>query len=66
MIVGYFIEYSKNVDWLIFTMGMIILIPKCFDFVDLFFNKKVSDPSYKYKDNDYKNLVETFGYECVY
>jgi hypothetical protein len=36
MIVGYFIEYSKNVDWIIFAMSLLILIPKCFDIVDLF------------------------------
>jgi len=65
MIVGYFIEYSKNVDWFIFVMILLILIPKSFYIVDLFFYQKVSDPSFKYQDNNYKN-AETFGYMFMY
>lgn len=48
MIVGYFIEYSQNVDKIIFAMCLCILIPKCFDIVDLFKYQQDSDPSFKY------------------
>jgi hypothetical protein len=38
MFVGYFIEYSKNVDSIIFLIILLILIPKCFYIADLFGN----------------------------
>ena len=49
MIVGYFIEYTRGADYFIFTTGILILIAKIFDIIDLFQNKAVADPSFKYR-----------------
>jgi hypothetical protein len=65
MIVGYFIEYTRGADYFIFTTGILILIAKIFDTIDLFQNQAVADPSYKYRFNDYKQEV-TIGFQYMY
>ncbi len=53
MIIGYFIEYIRAADFIIFAFNMFILVAKIFDIVDLYTNKRVADPSLKYKNNIY-------------
>jgi hypothetical protein len=67
MIVGYFIEYTRGADYFIITTGILILIVKILDTIDLFQNHAVSDPSYKYKLNKYSEGREvTIGFQYMY
>jgi hypothetical protein len=64
--IGFFIEYSRLADYIIFTINMFILIAKILDTLDLFQNQKVADPSLKYKDNNYVIKEKTIGYKYMY